>query len=195
MSHATTLFLPTKQASFVKDLAVALVASVAIGLCSQISIPLPFTPIPLTVQNSLVLLLSVLLGSRRGGSAVFFFLLQGSLGLPVFAGAAGGFLTFFGPTGGYLLGYLAAAFLTGWLMERSEKKTVLTTCGAMAAGNLVIYTMGALYLSTFIGLKQALLLGVAPFIVGDLFKIALSIKALQWMRPNRYTSRDSRIGF
>ncbi|MCX6990836.1 MAG: biotin transporter BioY [Chlamydiae bacterium] len=161
-------------ASRVKQAITVLGASVLISLCSQISFPLPFTPVPLTVQCNVILLLAAMLGSKRGALAVVAFLVQGAMGLPVFAGGTAGLLCLAGPTGGYLLGYVAAAFFTGYLVENMKQKTAVKAFFAMAAGNALIYFFGVAGLSTFIGWTSAFMLGAVPFIIGDLLKLLLS---------------------
>ncbi len=160
-----------------RDLAIVLLASFLICLSGSISISLWFTPVPIATRNSLILLLAVFLGPRRGSLAVFAFLAQGALGLPVFHNAASGVAPFFGPLGGYLIGYLIAAAVTGYLAEK--KRTLLGTLGALSVGNLIIYTCGAGVLSTFVGPSKALLLGVLPFLLGDVLKTLISLKILQ----------------
>jgi biotin transport system substrate-specific component len=155
-----------------------ILASFAICLAGKFAIPLWFTPIPLVTQNTLVLLLAALLGSKRGAAAVFAFLAQGAMGLPVFANGASGFLTLLGPKAGYLFGYLIAAYIVGSLVERNKNHTAL----ALLLGNLTIYTFGAAYLSTFIGIDKAFYLGVAPFILGDLVKSVIAYKIIGWVK-------------
>jgi biotin transport system substrate-specific component len=120
-----------------------------------------------------VLLVGALLGSRRGSLAVLVYIAQGLAGLPVFAGGAAGPARLLGPTGGYLVGFVLAAYLVGLLAERGWDRRVGTTAAAMALGNVVIYAVGALWLAVFVGgLVPALTAGVLPFIPGDLVKIA-----------------------
>lgn len=170
----------TLEKNLARDFALILLASFAISLSGQISIPLWFTPVPLVTQNAVILLTAVLLGSRRGGAATFAFLAQGALGFPVFANGSGGFHCFFGPTGGYLIGYLVAAFVAGAIAER--RKTTGNALLAISVGHLTILLLGATYLTTFVGPTKAFLLGVAPFILGDMAKTLISLKILQWVR-------------
>jgi biotin transport system substrate-specific component len=93
-------------------------ASILIAISAQIAIPLPFTPVPLTLQTLVVLAAGVVLGSSRGALAITLYLLEGCAGLPVFSGAASGITHLLGPTGGYLIGFLPAAWLTGFLAEK-----------------------------------------------------------------------------
>lgn len=161
-----------------RDLCLVLLASFVICLSGQIAIPLWFTPVPIATQNSVVLLMAVLLGARRGAAATFAFLAQGAFGLPVFSNGTGGFPVLLGPTGGYLIGYLIAAFVAGYIAEK--RRTVGNAFSAMTIGGLIIYLCGASYLATFVGISKAFFLGVAPFILGDLFKMLAGMKILQW---------------
>lgn len=169
------------QPTLFRDIALILLSSVVLGLFAKVSIPLPFTPIPIATQPHIVLLLAALLGAKRAGAAVLSFLTQGAFGLPVFAGGMGGIAILLGPRGGYLIGYLAAAFVVGWLLEK-RKKTLGNTALALTAGNFVIYLFGAGYLSTMIGFQKAFVLGVAPFLIGDALKILACLKILQWFK-------------
>jgi biotin transport system substrate-specific component len=103
---------------------------------------------------------------------------QGLAGLPVFAGGKAGLAVLLGPTGGYLIGFIAAAFVTGWLAERGWDRRPLTTAIAMVLGNLVIYLLGVCWLDVFVGISKAPLLGLVPFIPGDIVKIVLATVAL-----------------
>lgn len=167
--------------SFARNAAIVLMASFLIGLLGQIAIPLPFTPVPIVTQLQAVLLLGALLGSRRAAAAVFAFLLQGAMGLPVFANGGAGVAKLLGPTGGYLIGYLVAAFIVGAIVERFQTKTFFKNFAVISAGNVIVYILGAGYLSLLIGFQKALLLGIAPFLLGDLLKNIASAKLLHWM--------------
>jgi biotin transport system substrate-specific component len=175
MSFARTL---TLEKTTSRDILLVLGASFLICLSGKIAIPLWFTPVPIATQNSVILILAALLGSRRGAAATFLFLFQGAMGLPVFSTSATGFAYFFGPTGGYLIGYLIASFVVGYIAERN--KTLTQGFLAMAVGNLVIYVCGASYLATFVGSAKAFTLGIAPFLLGDLLKIIAGLNILKW---------------
>lgn len=181
MTHATyaDVFRPTNPGRFwLYNLGLILGFSILIGLSAQISIPLPFTPVPITGQTLTVLLTGAVLGSRRGALAVLTYLAQGFAGLPVFAGGKFGLAALFGPTGGYLLGFVVAAFVTGWLAERGWDRDFKTNALAMLAGNVVIYLVGLPWLAVFTGANQAIALGLLPFIPGDLLKLALATALL-----------------
>lgn len=148
------------------------VGSLLLAVSAQFKIPL--YPVPVTGQTLLVLLIGMAYGPRLGAVTVAAYLLQGALGLPVFAGGAFGLATLFGMTGGYLFGFLAAAFATGWLAERGMGRTVKSTVLAMLAGNLVIYLCGVPWLAAFIGAEKALAAGVLPFLYGDAVKLVVA---------------------
>ena len=189
MTVATTQALQSGSSRLLKEGLLVLFCSLLLGLCSKISIPLFFTPVPISVQNFCILFLSLFLGSRKCFAAVFCLLAQAALGFPVLSSGAIGLAGFFGPTGGYLMGYLAASFVTGYMIERMGKKTWLTASLAMAVGNGIIYLLGFSYLSTFVGIKSAFLLGIAPFLLGDLVKFFVVLKALQLSGWNKSSCR------
>lgn len=140
-----------------------------IALCSRIEIPI--RPVPITGQTFGVLFVAALLGTGRGTGAAALFLLFGISGLPLFSGGAAGIGHLFGPSGGYLTGFIAAAFCVGSLFRNGFHRTFSRRMAAMAIGNLVIYLFGMVQLSTFIGLEKAFTWGVLPFLAGDAFKI------------------------
>ncbi len=158
---------------------------------AQIAVRLPFTPVPITGQTFAVLLCAAALGSRRGALAQLAYLGLGSAGLPIFAGWTGGVP--FGPTGGYLLGFVAAAYVVGLLVERGWDRRARTAWLAMLAGSAIIYAFGLPWLAVFTGgpTAKVLVLGLYPFIPGDLVKIALASAALPsaWLLVRRV--RDS----
>jgi biotin transport system substrate-specific component len=149
---------------------------------AQISVPLPFTQVPFTFQPMVVLLGGLALGPRLGLASQVLYLVAGIAGLPVFAASATlppGALRLMGPTGGYLMAYPLAAFLTGYLAERGLDRRYLTSVLAMLAGLVVIYACGATWLGIFartgtsapIGVHAALVTGVYPFIAADVLKL------------------------
>ena len=146
-----------------------------IAISAQITFHLPFSPVPITGQTLVVLLAGLILGKNLGTSAVFLYLLQGAAGLPVFAGGKSGVITLFGPTGGYLIGFLAAVYIVGMLSELRFTRSILQAASALIIGNLIIYIFGLVWLARFVGETQVLQLGLYPFLVGDLVKVILGI--------------------
>lgn len=173
----TTRFLPAVDQK-IRDLLLISAGALLVALLAQVRIPLPFTPVPLTGQTFAVLLVGAALGSRRGLASLSLYSLVGALGLPVFAGGAAGAAYAFGPTGGYLLGFIVAAYVTGLLAERGLERSLRTSILPFLAGTLVIYILGAGWLSVQFGLEKALAMGVLPFLVGDTIKLALAAIAL-----------------
>lgn len=174
MSYAK-LYQPTKELhSTIYNAILILSASLLIAISAHISIPIPFSPVPITGQTFTVLLVGAVLGKRRGVAAVVLYLAEGAVGFPVFAGAKGGFAALLGPTGGYLAGFVASAYLVAHLVERGWDQRVGTSALAMVLGNLVIYLCGLIWLSVYVGGDQVFALGLLPFLVGDVLKITLA---------------------
>jgi biotin transport system substrate-specific component len=172
MVYADILRPAVRRSALIYDASLVLAGSLLIALSAQVAIPLPFSPVPVTGQTFAVLLVAALLGRRRGSVAVLFYIGQGLIGVPVFAGGAVGLARLVGPTGGYLVGFVIAAYVVGLLAERSWDRRVWTTAVAMVLGNLIIYACGVLWLSTFVGgLGPALTAGLLPFLPGDVLKI------------------------
>jgi biotin transport system substrate-specific component len=137
-------------------------------------------PIPITGQTFAVLLTGALLGSRLGAAAVIAYLIEGALGLPFFAGGGGGIVRFFGPTGGYLVAFPAAAFVTGAFAEHGWDKRYVTAVAAMAIGSAIILLGGWAWYSVLTNTPPvaAFKLAVLPFLLGDVIKIALAAAVL-----------------
>ena len=162
--------------SLLRNLLLPALGSLLIVLCARIEIPL--APVPITAQTLGVLLVGALLGSKRGVISLLLYLGFGAMGLPVFAGGASGLTRFAGPTAGYLLGFVAAAAVVGWLCERGWDRRAGTTALAMVVGMAAIYAFGTIWLSRFVGWERVLAVGVLPFIPGDLLKLTLATVAL-----------------
>ena len=162
-------------------------ANILLVLCAHIAIPLPFTPVPITGQTFGVLLVAVLLGSRRGMFTCVLYLLEGIAGLPVFQPlGAPGPLRLAGPTAGYLLAYPPAAFVTGWLVERIAANrfaqfATARLAGALISGEAIIFAGGCAWLATGmkLGFARAIYAGALPFVPGELIKIALILAAVR----------------
>lgn len=171
-----------------------LAANVLLILCAQIAIPLPWTPVPITGQTFGVLLVAVLLGSRRGVLALGLYLLEGATGLPVFQPfGMPGPARFFGPTAGYLLAYPFAAFFTGWLVERGAARSIFRLLGALAAGDAVIFLGGCAWLLAALRLTLPAVFaqGVIPFLPGEAIKLVLILAAVSGLALARKTQPDA----
>lgn len=170
--------------------------SLLIALAAQVSVPLPFTPVPMTLQPMAVLLVGALLGARRGGAAAALYLLEGAAGLPFFAGGhAGIHWLSVGATAGYLLSYPLVASVVGWFSDRGWTRSVPLTIAMMAIGISLIHLGGWSWLVTMIpGMtpKSAFLAGNLPFFGGDLVKIGLAAALLPILQ--RYVSGRSDSG-
>jgi biotin transporter BioY len=160
-----------------RSLALVVAFSLLTALAAQVIIPLPLVPI--TGQTFAVLLTGALLGSRLGALAMIAYLIEGASGLPFFyAGGSGVQHLLFSPTSGYLLAYPLAAFVVGMLSERGWDRRFLTAAAAMCLGSVVILLGGWAWLARFVSPMAAFNVGVAPFLPGDLVKIALAAAVL-----------------
>ena len=173
----------------VRNIALVVGGTLFVALSALVVIPLPFTPVPLSLQTFAVLLTGAALGSRRGALSMALYLLAGVAGVPWFSAHQSGwaFATF-----GYVVGFVAAAWLVGRLAEAGADRQVLKTAGMMVLGNVVIYAFGVAGLMAYTGmdLATALAKGVAPFLVGDLIKIAVAAALL----PAAWKLVDARRG-
>ncbi len=163
-------------------------ASVVTALAAQVAVPLPWTPVPLTGQTFAVLLTGAVLGARRAFLAQVLYLLEGAVGLPVFAGGAAGALKLVGPTGGYLLAFPFAAAAVGALSERGWDRRLATMLLAMLLGSAIIFALGLVQLSRFVPTGSLFAQGLLPFIPGDLLKSALA--ALAFPVAWRWAARE-----
>lgn len=147
-------------------------------------IAIPIGPVPIVLQNLFVMLAGLLLGGRWGLTSVGVYLLAGAVGLPVFAGGTGGIGKFVGPTGGYLLGFAAAAYVIGKISERG-KGLVAVDILAMILGTIIIYGLGVSWLKVVTGMSisKAVAVGMLPFLLGDALKIAAAIPITRALRP------------
>lgn len=174
-----------KFVTWMRDLLLVAMGSVLISLAASLSIKLPFTPVVIALAHHVCLALGLLLGRKRGAAAVLGYLFQGAVGLPVFASGHSGLLYLLGPTGGYLIGWVAAAYLTGYLSEKMGSPTVLKKFTALAAGNGLIYLFGLPHLALFIGWKSACLMGFLPFVCLDLIKSLVLAKTISFRSESR----------
>ncbi len=164
---------PMPRSTWIYEALTIFAGSLFIALLAQIAIPLPFTPIPLTLQSLAVLMVGGILGSKKGFLAIMAYFAEGAVGLPVFAKASSG-LFLMGPRCGYMVGFALAAFLVGYLLERGWKHHYVLSSLACVSGSLLILVLGAFGLSFFIGRENAFRLGFLPFIFMDLLKSFLA---------------------
>jgi biotin transport system substrate-specific component len=142
-------------------------------LSAKVSLPLPY--VPMTLQTLVVLMIGAAYGWRLGGATVMAYLAEGVIGLPVFAGPVGGLAPLVGPTAGYLVGFVAAAIVTGWLSERGWDRSAPLLFVAMGLGHIIILAAGFTWLAfgMKLGAEKAWLVGVAPFVAASVLKNAL----------------------
>lgn len=147
-------------------------------------IAIPIGPVPIVLQNFFVMLAALVLGRRWAAASVAVYLLAGTVGLPVFAGGAAGLGRIAGPTGGYLVGFLPAAWLIGWISEAGGGRLALDAA-AMICGTVLVYCTGAAWLQAITGMgwAKAAGVGVLPFLPGDVLKIAAAAAAARTLRP------------
>lgn len=147
-------------------------------------IHVPIGPVPIVLSTLFVLLAGLLLGSRWGLTSMGLYLLVGAIGIPVFAGGKGGFAHFFGPTGGYLFGYVLASWITGFISERARGLLILDIF-AVLVGSLAIYGLGVPWLKmvTQLSWPKILMVGVVPFLIGDAVKASVAIILARAIRP------------
>jgi biotin transport system substrate-specific component len=161
----------------VRNVALVVGGAGFVGLSAQLAIPLPFTPVPLSLQTFSVLLTVAVLGSTRGLASMALYVVAGMAGLPWFTQHQSGwsFASF-----GYVVGFVVAALVVGKLAERGADRTPLRAVGLLVLGNLAIYAVGVPGLMIFTGfsLPQALALGVVPFLIGDAIKVAVAAALL-----------------
>jgi biotin transport system substrate-specific component len=180
MARAATQILHSESgiSYWVRQAAIVAAASIFVALCAHLTVPLPFTPIPLTMQNFGVLLVGVTLGSRRGFAALALYLFEGICGLPVFNPMGpGGLLQVMGATGGFLMVYPLVAFVAGWISERGAKSFLRTAAGCFLA-ELVLFAGGLGWLAVLThSVSTAMRFGLYWFIFAEVIKILLATGA------------------
>lgn len=178
-----SIVLRTGVRSFFGQIIVALLASALMAISAKIAIVLQ--PVPITMQTFAVLGVAMICGWRIGVASVALYLLEGAAGLPVFGPDVPGVAALFGPSGGYLFGFLPAAMITGLLIAKGWGNSRITTCLAAILGTVVIYLCGLSWLANFVGANAAINLGLKPFMLVDTIKIIVltSLVPLFW-RPS-----------
>lgn len=159
----------------IKDMVIVAMFTALTGVLSQISFPLPFSPVPITLQTFAVYLTGAVLGSRKGTLALLVYTLIGLFGLPVFSQGKSGLPVLVGPTGGYIFGFILAAYLIGKIVERADNISFLRSFGAMIVGLLVIYTLGVTQLKFVLGLsiEESFAIGALPYLLFELVKVII----------------------
>jgi biotin transport system substrate-specific component len=167
--------------------AIVLAVSGSIALAVSAKIQVPFWPVPATMQSLVVLLIGAAYGARLGAATVLLYLTEGLAGLPVFAGPSAGPAYMAGPTAGYLLGFVLAAGLVGWLAERGWNRSLGRSALAMSVGHIALFVPGVLWLALLFGWPKAIAAGVAPFVLATIVKTALGtgIVAACWSMADR----------
>lgn len=165
------LLAPLAEKSLLTHIALVVIGSLLIAASSQIQVP--FYPVPMTMQTFAVLLVGAVGGRRLGAETVSLYLAEAAIGLPFLAGGAGGLHHFAGPTAGYLYGYVVAAYVVGWLVERGAARNLITLVGSLLLGDAILFALGALWLGYLFNANVAWTAGVLPFLLGDAAKIAL----------------------
>ncbi len=168
------------ERSLARNVLLIIGTSLLLALSAQITIPLPFSPVPVTSQTLVVILAGAVLGSRLGALSALVYIIEGSVGLPFFARGGSGLGYLRGVTGGYIIGFVVAAFVVGLLVEGGLGRKFSTAVLAMVVGNIVLYGFGLLWLKSVlnISINKALAIGLYPFILGDLYKIGLAATLL-----------------
>ena len=161
--------IKTKEKEFLKSIFLVLSGVIFLSIMSQLIIPLYFTPVPISLGSFGVMLIALLYGRKLGTVTVLSYVAAGSLGAPIFAGFKAGSL--FSPTGGYILGYIAAALILGFLSDKGIAKSYVKTFLSLLLASAVILVLGALVLILFVPSKNIFMIGVLPFLPGDMLKV------------------------
>lgn len=181
--------------SYIRGLVLALLGTLLLTVAEKVQVPL--WPVPMTMGTFVVLGLGMIYGWRLAGATMLLYLSEGAIGLPVFAGTPQlgiGLTYMMGTTGGYLIGFVLAAMLVGWLAEKGWDRSMMGTVLAMLVGTIVIYVPGILWLGFLIGWDQSVIeLGLSTFILGDVIKLALAtiLMPLAWRFVGKRSSRRS----
>ena len=160
--------IETKEKETFKNILLVLGGVAFLSIMSQILIPLPYTPVPISLGTFGVTLMALLYGRKLGTATILSYVVAGSLGAPIFAGGKAGSL--FSPTGGYILGYIVATIILGYLADRGVTKSYVKTILSLTLSSAIILTLGSLVLSLFVPGKNAFIIGVLPFLPGDALK-------------------------
>ena len=160
--------IKTKEKEFLKSIFFVLSGVILLSIMSQLIIPLYFTPVPISLGSFGIILVALLYGRKLGTATVISYVAAGSLGAPIFAGFKAGSL--FSPTGGYIIGYIVAAVILGYLSDKGIAKSYVKTFLSLLLVSVIIFILGALVLMLFVPIKNVFMVGVLPFIPGDMLK-------------------------
>ena len=170
---------PAASRPLVRNATLALLGSALLWASAKANVPM--WPVPMTMQSYVILVLGMAYGSRLAAATVALYLLEGAVGLPVFAGTPErgiGIAYMAGPTGGYLVGFVLAAWVMGWLAERGWDRTVWRAGAAMGLGTVILFVPGLMWLAVLFGWSKAVAVGLTPFIEGSILKLALAAATL-----------------
>src|SRR5271157_3095116 len=169
-----------------KQAAIVIAASLFVALCARVTVPLPFTPVPLTMQNFGVLAVGLMLGSRRGFAALALYLAEGAMGFPVFSPSilGGGIAQLMGPTGGFLMAYPLVAFIAGWIYEKSSARPFAWAALSSVAAELVLFAGGLSWLALQThSIALAIRLGLYWFMFAEVIKVLMAAAvASRWSK-------------
>lgn len=160
-----------KLLSYASTALFCIAGSIFMGLMSQFTLDLPFTPVPLNLQTFALFLLIIAQGKKKATYSILLYLAQASMGLPVLSGGSSNPLWIILPSAGYLLGFVGCSYVAGYILEMKQKPGFAWTLLSLFCGQVVLYLMGTAYLSWFVGVNQAYALGVAPFLFGAIVKV------------------------
>ena len=164
--------IKSKEKEFLKSIFLVLSGVIFLSIMSQLIIPLYFTPVPISLGSFGIMLVALLYGRKLGTATVISYVAAGSLGAPIFAGFKAGSL--FSPTGGYIIGYIVAAVILGYLSDRGIAKSYVKTFLSLLLVSVIIFILGALVLMLFVPIKNVFMAGVFPFIPGDMIKVIVA---------------------
>ena len=160
--------IEAKEKETFKNILLVLGGVAFLSIMSQVLIPLPYTPVPISLGTFGVTLMALLYGRKLGTATILSYVVAGSLGAPIFAGGKAGSL--FSPTGGYILGYIVATIILGYLSDKGVTKSYVKTFFSLLLSSAIILTLGSIVLSLFVPGKNAFMVGVLPFLPGDAIK-------------------------
>lgn len=162
-----------RRSGLARSVILAVAGSALLAVSAKVQVP--FWPVPMTMQSLVVLMIGVAYGSRLGAATVALYLAEGAAGLPVFAGVVAGPAYMAGPTGGYLLGFVLAAALTGWLAERGWDRSIGRTMVTLSLGHVLLFVPGVLWLAVLFDWTKAIAFGLTPFIAATVVKTAIGV--------------------